>query len=102
MAVINSCINRDMVRTLAGIVDFYMVKGQARARAWPKRLDRKQTPQEIAAAQAFGVASASAASLQEIVRDMWRLLGAQTDYAWRDLYLRHYIRGDNYEWFRLP
>ena len=100
MAVINSCINRDMVRTLSGIIDFYMVKGQVRARAWPKRLDRQQTPQEIAAARAFGIASTASTQLQQSEIDAWKLMTSGTDYAWRDLFLRHYIRGDNYEWFQ--
>lgn len=91
-----------MVRTLAGIIDFYMVKGQVRARVWPKRLDRKQTPQEIEAAKAFGVASASTGVLQYAIIDQWKFLSAQTDYAWRDLYMRHYIKGDNYSWFLPP
>jgi len=94
MAIVTGKISSEMVRCFAGIIDFYVVKGQTRARAWPRRLDRQQTPAEQASAKFFGIASASTALLSQEVIDNWKTLAQNTIYTWRDLYIRAYITAE--------
>ncbi|MBA7636416.1 hypothetical protein ES703_44034 [subsurface metagenome] len=78
---------------LKGVLDFYVYKGIAVVRSWPRSPGKKRAPAVEAQWAAFGYAASEWNNLSPEVQQAYRELASGTAYTARDWFMRAYISG---------
>jgi hypothetical protein len=94
MARLAQPASREVIDTLAGVVDFYLWKGIPVARKWPRYRTTGWNPSELLRAHQFGAASKMGSDIDAEVRAAYDSMSAQTALTWKDWATRLYMSGD--------
>jgi hypothetical protein len=85
-------ISLAMIRTLAGVVDFYYWCGVPVARAWPVMKVKERSPAVLASAAAFKNSRSDLRQISPEVRAAWQAIGIGKKAAWLDVYTGSYLK----------
>jgi len=85
-------ISTQIIKSLAGVVDFYYWKGIPVARSWPKRSSVSTSPNVLASRQAFIDSRIDLKQVTGVVRLAWAQSAHGVTEAWLDYYTHQYMR----------
>ena len=91
MAILLQPINREQVKRLAGLIDFYYYKGIPVARKWPTYVNFKPRGRTIESNAAFKASRANLAYLDSDLVHALRLTYSGKRRAWLDAYTRRFM-----------
>ncbi len=93
MAVLKALPSTAIIDGFKGSVDFYLWKGLACARRWPRWHARTPTDAERASQVDLAYAARACGALSPHMKAQWRQLATGTRFTWREMFVRAYIRG---------
>lgn len=96
MTVLTALPSQAIINGFKGTVDFYLWKGVACARKWPRWRRRTATPEEAANQDAFRYINQVAGSLDPYIIAQYQAMAAGTPFTWKDLLVRAYMKGIDY------
>ncbi len=85
--------DKSIVDGLKGVLDFYVHKGAAMCRSWPRSPGHRRAPAVEAQWVAFAYAAKEWSRLLPIVQQAYDDLARGTAYTGRDWFMRGYISG---------
>jgi len=85
-------ISEQMVRDMAGVVDFYYWKGIPVSRRWPRKSTLPPSPAMLGARQAFTQSRVDLKNVTGPVRVFWAEYSVGKRQAWLDYYTFVYMR----------
>ena len=93
MAKVDQLPGKDVIDTLAGVLDFYHWKGIPVVRKWPSWQERTPHLEEDRAAEKFAYVNQMASTLPQNIIDAYKFLADGTAFTWKDYMNNLYISG---------
>ncbi len=84
VAVIDQIPAPEIIMAYRGVLDFYVHRGQAIVRAWPRPPSAPRVPAVTAAASTFGAIAHRLSSTAPLVQQMLARAYAGSEWTWRD------------------
>ncbi|MBA7586464.1 hypothetical protein ES708_28465 [subsurface metagenome] len=91
MAKIKALPGQKVISGFKGVIDYYVWKGIACVRSWPRSPGHKRAPAVEAQWSAFAEASKLWTELSPEVREAYKRMSAGTSWSARDLQIKSYL-----------
>lgn len=88
MAVLTVLPHKSIVDGFKGVLDFYLWKGIACVRRWPRKPKMPRSPAVQASAAQFGLIATALSATPANIRSRATTLASGTTWTWRDLRYR--------------
>ena len=91
MAKIKALPGQEVISGFKGVIDYYVWKGIACVRSWPRSPGHKRAPAVEAQWSAFAQASKMWTSLSPEVQEAYKRMAAGTSWSGRDVFTKTYL-----------
>ncbi|MBA7579922.1 hypothetical protein ES708_21803 [subsurface metagenome] len=91
MAKIKKLPGQEIISGFKGVIDYYVWKGIACVRKWPRSPGHKRTPAVEARWPAFATASRLWNELSPEIREAYKRMSAGTRWSGRDIFIKGYL-----------
>lgn len=96
MATIPELPSRAIIDGMKGALDFYLYRGTAVVRMWPRAPTGPRTEAVMVGANKFSYINKLASSIPPVIREAYERAASGTGLTWRDYLVRAYISGIDY------